>query len=135
MNLAESERRILLVDDNSYNLFVLKEMILLVQPFHIEEAMNGEEALNKVTSQSPFDLIFMDLNMPVMDGIECVKRLRELESDGVVDLSRTQIIGVSAISESIFKQKEGSHLFEGYREKPVSKEVIRLILRHPEMSC
>jgi len=66
------------VDDNSYNLFVLREIILMVHPFQIEEARNGQEGLAKVKSCGPFDLIFMDLNMPVMDGIECVKRLRKL---------------------------------------------------------
>jgi len=73
-------------------------------------------------------LIFMDLNMPVMDGIECVRHLREMERDGGIELCRTQIIGVSAISEELFNQKQGSHLFEGYREKPLSKEVILEIL-------
>jgi len=73
----ESQAKILLVDDNSYNLFVLREMILMVHPFQIEEAMNGQEALDKVRVAGPFDMIFMDLNMPVMDGIESVKRMRE----------------------------------------------------------
>jgi len=125
---TETMPKLLLVDDNSYNLFVLREMILMVHPLQIEEAMNGQEALDKVLSEGPFDLIFMDLNMPVMDGIECAKKLRELAGQGRVNLEQTKIIAVSAISEDIFKQKQGSHLFEEFKEKPLTKEVIQQIL-------
>jgi len=45
-----------------------------------------------------------------------------------LDLRKTQIIAVSAISETIFKKKQGSHLFEGFREKPLSKDVIKELL-------
>jgi len=72
-------QKLLLVDDNSYNLFVLKEIILMVQPCQIVEAMNGIEAISKAREEGPFALILMDLNMPIMDGIQCAKRLREME--------------------------------------------------------
>jgi len=45
----------------------------------------------------------MDLNMPVMDGIDCVKNARLKERQGECDLSKTKIIGLSAIGETLFR--------------------------------
>ena len=42
-----------------------------------EEARNGEEALAVLRADEAFDLMLLDLNMPVMNGLECVKTLRE----------------------------------------------------------
>jgi len=45
----------------------------------------------------------MDLNMPVMNGIDCVKNARMKELEGLCDLSKTLILGLSAIGETIFR--------------------------------
>ena len=74
-----SKSSILIVDDSTYNIFVLSE-ILSLQPLlsecEISSALNGQEALNLITqtrdstslSKCKYSLIFMDLHMPVMDG-------------------------------------------------------------------
>ena len=71
---SENTPSILLVDDNSFNLMVAKH-IIEERGFSVVTAMNGEEAIKKVkehytNGKTPFKLIFMDLQMPVMDGFE-----------------------------------------------------------------
>ena len=87
--MAGSDRiKILIVDDDPYIL----EMYLLKfneAGFQVEKASNGKEALEKVTSFQP-DLILLDIVMPVYDGFEVLKRLKEsgeLEKTKVVILS------------------------------------------------
>jgi len=68
--------RVLIADDSPYNLFVIKEMLSTMgRNIEITEALNGQQALDQVHShQLPFDLILMDLHMPLMDGFEVSTR-------------------------------------------------------------
>ena len=71
--------KILVVDDNSYNLLVM-QIILgdIVEAQNIDTALNGQLAVEKVLLQeheSPFNYIFMDLQMPVMDGYQVRKTI------------------------------------------------------------
>jgi signal transduction histidine kinase/ActR/RegA family two-component response regulator len=66
--------RVLLTDDNAINRQVIK-LFLAPQGCDITEATNGKEALDKI-AQGEFDIVLLDIHMPVMDGKEAIARLR-----------------------------------------------------------
>ncbi|MDP3495913.1 MAG: ATP-binding protein [Hyphomonadaceae bacterium] len=68
------DARVLLTDDNAINRQVVR---LFLQPHGavITEATNGQEALDRLANE-PFDLVLLDVHMPVMDGAEAIRRIR-----------------------------------------------------------
>ncbi|MEX0884723.1 MAG: response regulator, partial [Cyclobacteriaceae bacterium] len=69
-------KKVLVVDDNENNRLILKEMFSLKE-IKMDEAHNGFEALQKIENNADYDAILMDLNMPYMDGLETVQKIRE----------------------------------------------------------
>jgi len=69
------EAKVLIVDDNAVNIMVLKKMVESVGGMYIDTAQDGREALNFIRLYV-YDMIFMDKFMPVMDGVQCTKHIR-----------------------------------------------------------
>jgi len=76
--MKNSDYRLLLVDDNPKNIQVLAA-ILAENGYEFEYAKNGQEALNWLKEEN-FDLVLLDVMMPVMDGFETCKRIRQQEA-------------------------------------------------------
>ena len=84
--------RILLVDDSCDNRALI-EAYLKNTRYHIEQAENGQQAIDQYIA-GRFDLVLMDIQMPIVDGYEAVKRIRSWERD--THRSRTPIIALTA---------------------------------------
>lgn len=72
-----NEQRKVLVAEDSSVIINLTKNVLLFEKFRITAVKNGQQVLDKLQKED-YDLILMDINMPVMDGIECTKAVRAL---------------------------------------------------------
>ncbi|WP_454667396.1 GacS-like sensor histidine kinase [Acinetobacter calcoaceticus] len=122
---------ILAVDDHLPNLIVL-EALLGELNVKTTKALSGQEALNLIQERidqklKPFDLVFMDIQMPVMSGIDTTRAIRSLEStlDGEMQLP---IIALTAHALADEKQKLLKVGMNDYVTKPIQMDQIIQIL-------
>ena len=117
--LENPELKILAVDDTPMNLMVVKKL-LRDTGVQVETAESGEEALTK-TAETRYDVILMDHQMPGMDGIECLHRIKSQDSGKSRD---SKVICLTANAgadmESLYFQ-EG---FDGYLVKPIRGKIL-----------
>ncbi|MDP9045366.1 MAG: ATP-binding protein [Pseudomonadota bacterium] len=106
--------RALLVEDNPVNQIVVQAMLAELGVAS-SVASQGREALEMAT-QARFDVVFMDINMPVMDGLEATRALRELESSRGTE--RTFVVGMSASCETADMQACSAAGMDAYLHKP-----------------
>ena len=69
-------KRVLIVDDNHNNRTILRQMLLL-KKIQSDEAVNGIEAIQLIASGNKYDVVLMDYRMPVMDGMEAIRKIRQ----------------------------------------------------------
>jgi PAS domain S-box-containing protein len=117
VGFREAPKRLLIVDDRAENRSVL---VNLLQPlgFQVETAEQGAQALAKIKVSRP-DAVLTDLVMPVLDGFEMVRQLRQ--SPDFVDLP------VLAVSASVFEQDQAQSLAAGcnvFLPKPIQADVL-----------
>ena len=117
---------LLLVDDNDENRLVLRAF-LKDQGCRVVEAKNGKEAVELHATRS-FDLVLMDMQMPVMDGYTATREIRRLEASRGAAFIPILALSAYALKEEMEKSTEAgcnSHL-----TKPISKETLLRELAH-----
>jgi two-component system sensor histidine kinase/response regulator len=124
--------RILLAEDNPVNqLFACR---LLERLGHeVTVANNGVEALDAL-DRACFDLVLMDMQMPVMDGIEATQAIRAREADG---RQRLPIVALTANASADDRERCLTTGMDDYLAKPFSAPQLRAVLHRclPESSC
>ena len=104
-------RRILVVDDGAENRELVR-LVLEETGLVVDEAVNGQEALD-MAGGNTFDLVLMDMQMPVMDGLTATRLLRER---GV----KTPILALTANAMKGFEQEINHAGFSGFHTKPLN---------------
>jgi len=110
----------LIVDDEK-NIRIMLKRVLSGNKYEVVEAVDGLEALNKL-SKEKYDVIMLDLRMPGMDGLQVIRKIKEMEID-------TPIVMVSAygtVSEAVEAIKLGA---QDYLIKPFDLDEMRITLQ------
>ena len=119
--------RILLVDDNRDNCNLIR-LYLRNTPFSLKTAENGQEAV-KLFCAKPYDLILMDIEMPIMDGYEATQKIRQWEQGQ--KRTPVPIIALTAHAFIRFKKKCLDAGCSDFLTKPVKKsKLIETIATH-----
>ncbi len=124
LNFIAPAANILLVDDNEMN---RKVGIGLLKPLlmHIDTAIDGKEAVDMV-KRNKYDVVFMDHMMPVMDGIEATKAIRELDGDYYKNLP---IIALTANAIMDARKSFDEAGMNGFIAKPIELNEMVALLR------
>jgi two-component system cell cycle response regulator DivK len=106
-------RKILVVEDNPLNLKLVRD-VLQFAGYDVIEAHTGEEGVRAAETDRP-DLVLMDLQLPGIDGIEALHRLRQgpLGAD-------VPVVAVTAFAMEQDRERASKAGFDGYVEKPIS---------------
>jgi two-component system, cell cycle response regulator DivK len=116
-------RRVLLVEDNLHNRRIFAG-VLTHYGYEVREAVNGAEAV-ELAKASPPDIILMDLSLPVMDGWEATRQLKEIP-----ELRQVPIIALTAHAMAGDDERALASGCDGYLTKPISpKRVVAEVQR------
>ena len=103
-------KRVLIVEDNDLNRKLFEN--LLSQLYQIDSAQNGQEALEKL-ERANFDLVLMDIQMPTLDGISAMKRIRKGNQ------AETIVVAITAFADESDRENFISMGFDDFLTKPI----------------
>ncbi len=113
INLKREQLTILIAEDEKYN-YILLEALFDSNETKLIRAKDGVEALEIIRKNSSFDLILMDIKMPVMDGIKCFQEIRKMKLN-------IPVIALTAYALEHDHQKIMELGFDEYITKPINK--------------
>eukprot|EP01022_Parablepharisma_sp_SALTPOND_P016398 TRINITY_DN2393_c0_g1_i1.p1 TRINITY_DN2393_c0_g1~~TRINITY_DN2393_c0_g1_i1.p1 ORF type:complete len:830 (+),score=74.83 TRINITY_DN2393_c0_g1_i1:5597-8086(+) len=133
-NMARDKAVVLVVDDNTVNRSVVKSMVAKFG-LQVEEADNGKVAIDKLDIlQSEFKegklIVIMDVEMPVMDGIEATIEIRERDKR-----PRPHIIALTAFASEEERGKCMEAGMDGFISKPLTKQALSKVLDDLHVLC
>ncbi len=123
-DLTSSSIRILYAEDKLVNAMVLQKYLML-QGVKVDIAENGEVAL-EMLERGTYDLVLMDIEMPVMDGYEATKAIRRLSDEKKRNIP---VIALTAHALDEFEQKSYESGMNAFQTKPLQIESLMKVIR------
>jgi CheY-like chemotaxis protein len=118
--------QVLVVEDNEKNMKLFRD-VLQASGYRVLEAGSGEEAVALVATEAP-DLVLMDVQLPGMDGVEALTRLRENAATAA-----TPVLALTAQAMEGDRERFLASGFDGYISKPVNVlELVAIVRQHCE---
>jgi CheY-like chemotaxis protein/HPt (histidine-containing phosphotransfer) domain-containing protein len=121
--------RVLLTDDNLINQKVASRLLQQLG-YRADIARNGLEAIQALERQ-PYDLVFMDVQMPVLDGLEATRQIRQKQGESAPHAHFKQRIGIVAMTANAMQGDRDKCITAGmddYIPKPVRPEMIQAVI-------
>jgi len=115
-------KRVLIAEDEETN-YIFFEELLSTKKIITEWVKNGQEAVDRIASDNNFDLVLMDIKMPVMNGVEAMRKIKQLEK------TLPPIIAQTAFALAEEQEKYLCLGFDDYISKPIDIESLFQLLR------
>ena len=114
-------KRILIAEDEEINFVYFNELFSL-KKIQSDWVKNGQEALDKLSSENNYDLVFMDIKMPVMDGVEAMQKIKQLNRKTPPIIAQTAF--------ALIEEKENYLAlgFDDYISKPINIDELFIML-------
>lgn len=124
-NIFSLQGRVLLVEDNTVNRQVTSGLLRLIG-CEVDYAVNGSDAVEKCRHEH-YDLILMDLEMPVMDGVSATQSIRDIEKEKGIE--KTPVIAMTEHSIDSDRLQHLKSVMDDYISKPYGKASLLNVLR------
>lgn len=115
--------RVLIAEDSSVIQNLVKK-ILEFQNFEITAVKNGEQVI-QLLQKEDFDIILLDINMPIMDGMECVKAIRGLEASK----SKIPVVAITGNARNYTEVEFKEAGFNDVLMKPLNFDKLVLVVK------
>jgi len=116
-----SDKIILVVEDDDDLRYLAKQQLKKIG-FQCEVATDGQDAIEKL-KEKKYDLVLMDVMMPVLDGVNATKQIREMER---ISEGRTTIVAMTAVSDKDRCLNAG---MDDYIFKPIMLDVLQALVK------
>jgi two-component system, chemotaxis family, chemotaxis protein CheY len=130
--------KILIVEDDFTSRTILQQML---EPYGTcDVAVNGYEAVEAfgqaMKGGQPYDLVCLDIKMPVMDGQEALKRIRGLEwADGIVSMAGAKIVMTTVLDDLANVSEAYVGMADGYLTKPIEPAKLLGLLTELQLTA
>ena len=117
-------KKVLIAEDSSV-IQNLTKKILSIQNYEISSVKNGQQVLDALEDEL-FDIILMDINMPVMDGIECTEKIRSLDDS---EKSKIPIVAITGNARNLSLEEYQEIGINEFLQKPLNFDQLVTLVK------